>query len=54
MAPGLVELARSVPARSLPDVAAEDGGCAEQSRDAQHASDGGEQRVAQRLRDAPE
>ena len=50
----LVELARSASARSLSDVTAEDGGCAEQSWDAQHASDCGEQRITQGLRDAPE
>jgi hypothetical protein len=54
MASRLVELARSAPAWSLPDVATEDGNCAEQRCDAQHASDGGEQRVTQHLRDAPE
>jgi hypothetical protein len=54
MASRLVELARSAPAWSLPDVATEDGDCAEQRCDAQHASDSGEQRVTQHLRDAPE
>jgi hypothetical protein len=54
MASRLVELAGSASARSLPDVAAQDGGCAEQSRDAQHATHGGEERVAQHLCDAPE
>ncbi len=54
MASRLVELARSASTRSLPEVAAQDGGCAEQSRGAQHASDGGEQRVTQHLCDAPE
>jgi hypothetical protein len=49
-----VELARSASARSLPDMADEDCGGAEQGCDAQRASDGGEVRVTQRLRDAPE
>jgi hypothetical protein len=54
MASRLVELARSAPAWSLPEATTEDGGCAEQRCDAQHATYGGEQRVTQQLRDAPE
>jgi hypothetical protein len=53
MASHLVELGRSASARSLPDAAVEDGGCAEQRCDAQHATHGGEERVTQGLRDAP-
>src|SRR3954469_21618789 len=54
MASRRVELAGSASARSLPDVAAQDGGCGEQGCDAQHATHGGEERVAQHLCDAPE
>ena len=54
MASHLVELARSASARSLPGAAVEGGGCAEQRCDAQHATHGGEERVTQGLRDAPE
>jgi hypothetical protein len=54
MVPCHVELACSASARSLPDVADEDGGGAEQGCDAQRASDGDEVRVTQRLREAPE
>ena len=54
MASRLVELARSVSAWSLPDAAVEDGGCGKQRCDAQHATHGGEERVTQHLRGAPE
>src|SRR5215213_938934 len=53
MASRRVELAPSPPA-PLPEALAEDGDCAAEGGDAQHASDGGDERVTERLGDAPE